>query len=206
MLIEIIDIGVGNVHSIENLIHKLNIPTKIISTPQEIKSDFLILPGVGSAKLYMHKLQNSGFDKAIKKHLKENKKLLGICLGFQVLGKYSDEDGGVQGLGVIDGYTKRLDNNLSNNTWQEFNLKKENLLIENFIPNLKLTKKQGIRGRVFYNHEYGFICKDTNCFTKPISINLNKYSSIVIKGNIIGMQFHPEKSQQTGIDLMSLIL
>jgi len=206
MLIEIIDIGVGNVHSIENLIHKLNIPTKIISSPKEIKSDFLILPGVGSAKSYMNKLHNSGFDKAIKKHVKEKKKLLGICLGFQILGKYSDEDGGVYGLNLIDGYTKRLENNLSNNTWQEFSIKKENLIEQNFIPKLKLTKKQGIKGRVFYNHEYGFICKDKNCFTKSISTKLNQYSSIVVKDNIIGMQFHPEKSQQTGINLMSLIL
>ncbi len=142
MLVEIVDIGAGNISSVENLIQKLNVPTKIITNPKDISSDFLILPGVGSAKFYMQKLKETAFDIAIKKHIKQGKKLLGICLGFQVLGKYSQEDGEIECLGVLDGYTKRLENNKSTNAWRDFSIKKEDFEKQNFYPNLKLTKKE----------------------------------------------------------------
>jgi glutamine amidotransferase len=206
MFVEIIDIGIGNVYSIKNLLEKLNIHTRIITNPNDIKSDFLILPGVGSAKPYMEKLQSTKFDIAIRTHVKEGKKLLGICLGFQILGKYSEEDGKVEGLDLLKGYTKRIKNNLSNNGWHPFSLKRLTLKEQNFQPLLKLTKKQSIQGRVFYNHEYGFISTSNEAFSESISEQYKEYSAIVIHNNIIGMQFHPEKSQQMGIDLMSIIM
>ncbi len=206
MTVEIIDIGMGNIYSIQNLLYKLNIDAKIITTVEQIKSDFLILPGVGSAKLYMEKLQQSKFDKAIIKHIKANKRLLGICLGFQILGEYSQEDGGVQGLGLLKGYTSKLGNNISNNQWINFHLKKQNLIESKWLPQAKLSRKQSIDGRVFYNHEYGFVCEDKNVYSQSISLGLDKYSSIVIDKNIIGVQFHPEKSQTMGIELLGMVL
>ncbi len=206
MIVDIIDVGSGNIKSIQNWIERLYVQTRVVKKSTEIKSDFLILPGVGSAGLYMDRLKKSSFDKAIYEHVGKGHRLLGICLGFQIMGEYSQEDGGVEGLRLLDGYTARLDKNISHNGWEKFIINKDKLGIQSFNSKMGLTKKKNINGRVFYNHEYGFINRDDKAYNQEILKDLNKYSSLAIKDNIIGMQFHPEKSQQTGLDLMSIIL
>lgn len=206
MTVEIIDIGSGNIKSIQNWVERLNVPTKVITKATDIKSEFVILPGVGSAGSYMERVKKGDFDKALLEHINNGNRLLGICLGFQLMGYSSDEDGGVEGLNILKGITKKLDKSYSHNAWEKFILRKDELKSQSFNSALKLTKKQNINGRVFYNHEYGFILEDNNSFNKAISVEYDKYSSIVVSGNIIGIQFHPEKSQQTGLDLMSIIL
>ncbi len=206
MRVDILDAGSGNIKSIQNWIERLHVPTRVVKKSTDIKSDFLVLPGVGSVGPYMEKLKKKSFDKAIHDHIDSGGRLLGICLGFQIMGKYSQEDGGVEGLGLLDGYTAQLEGKLSHNGWEKFMLNIDNLNEQSFNSTMKLTRKKNIRGRVFYNHEYSFICEDEKIFNKKISIDLNNYSSMIIKNNIIGIQFHPEKSQQTGLDLMSIIL
>ena len=204
MVVNILDIGSGNVKSIQNWIERLHVPIKIITKATEIDSKFLILPGVGSAGFYMQNLKKGGFDKAIKEHIYNNNSILGICLGFQIMGSFSEEDGGVEGLGILDGRVKKLE--FSHTGWEKFQFKKQDLGEHKFNSKLKLTKKQNIDGRVFFNHEYGFISDSKDVFSKSISDDLKKYSSMVVKNNIIGMQFHPEKSQQTGLELLSMVL
>jgi len=206
MTVDILDAGSGNIKSIQNWIERLYIPTTIIKKPTEIKSKFLVVPGVGSVGPYMDKLKKKSFDKAIQDHINNGGRLLGICLGFQIMGAYSEEDGGVEGLGLILGHTAKLGNNVSHNGWEKFFINKDKLNTQSFNSTMRLTKRKNIKGRVFYNHEYGFISKDKKIFNQSISSNLNSYSSMIIKENIIGIQFHPEKSQQTGLDLMSMIL
>jgi|TARA_B110000261_G_scaffold143756_1_gene165979 imidazole glycerol-phosphate synthase subunit HisH len=206
MTIDIIDIQGGNVQSIRNWAQRLDIRTRVIKNPNELKSKFIVLPGVGSIGPYMDRLKNSNFDQAIIDHLNNGHRLLGICLGLQIMGSHSREDGGVECLGLINGYTERLKVGFSHNGWEKFSLDKNNLKSQSLNSKMKLTRKKITKGRVFFNHEYGFINEDEGTFSLPISQNLDKYSSIIIKGNIIGVQFHPEKSQQTGLDLLSLIL
>lgn len=206
MIVEIIDIGSGNIKSIQNWIERLHVPTKVITKATDIKSEFVILPGVGSAGSYMKRIKNKDFDKAILEHVDKGNRLLGICLGFQLMGHSSEEDGGVEGLNILNGTTKKVKKSYSHNGWEKFTLRKDELKSQSFNSTLKLTKKQNINGRVFYNHEYGFVLDDSKSFNKAISTQYDKYSSIVVSDNIIGIQFHPEKSQQTGLDLMSIIL
>jgi imidazole glycerol-phosphate synthase subunit HisH len=206
MTVDILDAGSGNMKSIQNWLERLYIPTTIVKNPTELKSNFLVLPGVGSIGPYMEKLKKKSFDKAIHDHINNGGRLLGICLGLHIMGAYSEEDGGVEGLGLITGYTARLKNDLSHNGWENFLINKDKLETQSLYSSMKLTKRKNVKGRVFYNHEYGFVCQDEKIFNKPISTSLNRYSSLVIKDTIIGIQFHPEKSQQTGIDLMSIIL
>ena len=205
MTIDIIDIGSGNIKSIQNWLERLNIMTRIVKNVSELKSDFIILPGVGSVGSYMKRLRNKGFDKALIEHVNNNGKLMGICLGFQILGKFSEEDGGVNGLAILNCYTKKIKNS-SHNGWEKFNLQKIDLLSQFSYGEEKLTKKQKIDGRVFYNHEYGVISNELNAYNLYIPHENVKYNSMIVKDNIIGIQFHPEKSQQTGLDIMSMIL
>jgi glutamine amidotransferase len=206
MIVDILDIGSGNIKSIQNWIEKVNVSTRVVTKATDIKSNFVILPGVGSAGPYMDRLRKKEFDKAILDHIDNNGRLMGICLGFQIMGYSSEEDGGVEGLGILDSHTKRLDNNSIHNGWEEYIFKKSDLQKQSFQSRLKLTRKQNINGRVFFNHEYGVISNAENIFNKKISNKYNKYSSIIVKDNIIGIQFHPEKSQKTGLDIISMIL
>ncbi len=206
MIVEILDIGSGNIKSIQNWIERVNVPTRIVTKATDIKSNFLILPGVGSAGSYMDRMKKGDFDKAILEHANQGNRILGICLGFQLMSHSSEEDGGVEGLGLLDGTVKRLSSHSSHNGWEKYDLKRSDLGDNSFGSQLKLTRKQNIQGRVFFNHEYGFCSYDNSNFSKSISEEYNGYSSMVVKNNIIGIQFHPEKSQKTGLELISMIL
>ena len=206
MKIDIVDIGFGNIKSIKNWIEKTHYRPNIITKSQSLKSDLLILPGVGSAGPFMKRLRYSNFDNEIINYIKKGGRIIGICLGFQILCSKSEEDGGVLGLNIIDGEVKKLEIINSNNGWKNFYLNKNDMKNEMFKSNCKLTKKSIIEGRTFYNHEYGVKCYDESAFTIPICEELKMYSGFYLKENIIGMQFHPEKSQQTGLDLINMIL
>lgn len=206
MTVEIIDVGSGNIKSIQNWIERLSVPTRVVSKASDIKSNFIIMPGVGSVGSYMQRLRKSEFDKAIVDHVNNHGRLMGICLGFQIMGHYSQEDSGVEGLGILDCYTERLANNATHNGWEDFNFKRTDLINQSFSSELKLTRKQNIDGRVFYNHEYGVVNNEDKAYNKVISDEYNRYSSMIVRDNIIGIQFHPEKSQQSGLDIISMIL
>lgn len=206
MKVDILDIGSGNIRSIKNWIEKENISTRIVSKANEINSSLLILPGVGSAGSYMKRLKAGQYDQAVIEHVEKGGRLLGICLGFQIMGNYSEEDGHTEGLGLIDTHTKRLPENMSHNGWENFYLRKNEMNNESFNSQYKLTKKTIINGRVFYNHEYGVLNNESTAFSIPVSNSLSQYSGFLIKDNIIGIQFHPEKSQISGSELISMIL
>ena len=77
---------------------------------------------------------------------------------------------------------------------------------ENFNSEFKLTKKKLLDGRVYYNHRYSFVNSAVGSFNMLISNKYPKYSALVIKDKIIGIQFHPEKSQASGVDFASLVI
>ena len=206
MKIDILDIGSGNIRSIKNWIEKENISTRIVSKANEINSDLLILPGVGSAGSYMERLKAGQYDQAVIEHVEKGGRLLGICLGFQIMGNYSEEDGHIEGLGLIDVHTERLADNVSHNGWEPIYLRQNEMNSQSFNSQYKLTKKRILNGRVFYNHEYGVINNEPTAFSIPVSGTLSQYSGLLVKDNIIGIQFHPEKSQLSGSELISMIL
>lgn len=205
MKVDLIDIGFGNISSLKNWLDHSNIRSRAISSVKEIKSDVLVLPGVGSAGPYMKKLKKLSFDKAIKQHLKEKKKLIGICLGFQILYQVSEEDGDTNCLGLLKGSVKRIGNDKSHNGWEKFYFRKE-MVKKKSIGQSGLTAKRVVDGRVFYNHEYGVINQEKSCLDLKVSKALKDYSALVIKDNIIGIQFHPEKSQITGKELLEVLI
>jgi glutamine amidotransferase len=206
MKVDILDIGSGNISSIKNWIEKANVSTRIVKKPQDIESEILILPGVGSVGSYMARIIDGNYDVAIREHLTNGGRLIGICLGFQIMTKYSEEDGGVNCLGLIDGHVERVDPDISHNGWEPLQFRINEMNKQSFHNQHKLTKKRVLNGRVFYNHEYGVVNKEHKSFSTPASSEFPQYDGLFVKDKIIGIQFHPEKSQITGLDLIRMIL
>lgn len=207
-MVNIIDLDIGNIRSISNMLSRLGVSSETISEPSLINSRTLILPGVGSASLFMQKIRARHFDKAIHDHIRNGNRLIGICLGFQVLTEFSEEDGGTKCLGLIETNTIHLSkhsNLFNHNHWEDFFIRKQDLSLSEETGFKSRSRLSVVRGRVFYNHEYGVkIPSDNQCFTQINSTELASFASIYSKDNIIGIQFHPEKSQATGHQLFSL--
>jgi glutamine amidotransferase len=206
MTVDIVSVGSGNIASIKHWIETTHSAVRIVDNPGELRSDLVILPGVGSAGPFMQRLRETGFDQAIMKHALNGGRLLGICLGFQVMADRSDESGGTECLGLIKGHVEKLNSSLSHNAWENFEIEKHGMAGQSFNSGANISRKRMLRGRVFYNHEYGFLNNDKMSYSLPISEELFKYSAIIVKDNIIGIQFHPEKSQITGHQLIAMIL
>ena len=204
MKIDIIDIGIGNISSIENWLIRSNINYNKVVTPDDLTSDLIILPGVGSAKIYSEKLKEKKFNVAIANHLSKGGRLIGICLGFQILYDFLEEDGGVKGLGILAGRVEQLSAKKSHTGWENLIFKKKYLSETWKMKSFTKSKKTVIRGRVFYNHNYGVVTSQ-NKITKIEIPNYNDYVSIVTTDQIVGFQFHPEKSQWTGQILIEMI-
>ena len=209
-MVDIIDIGMGNVQSIINILVRLGINPKVAHTPDSLSSKTLILPGVGSALPFMQKLCEYSFDKAILDHVKQGKRIIGICLGFQVMTEFSEEDGGTNCLGIINTQTisiKKHYHSSNHNQWETFSLRKDDLHLSEQCDSILTLRKRVVHGRVFYNHEYGVkINSDDIGFSRINSDSLSSFASMYSNDNIIGLQFHPEKSQDTGLQLFSLLL
>lgn len=206
-MVGIIDVGVGNIQSIKNWLDRCIVNWEVIETNKDLnKYSLLILPGVGSAKIFSNKLKNNGLFEGLKTSNEEGQRILGICLGAQIFMDYLEEDKGIKGLGFISGKVSKLNINESNSGWLPFSLNKDNLSKEWLKNKTKNSLKTKLNGRVFYNHNYGIISKDKDTFDSKIqSVNLTSFSSIICKKNLLGFQFHPEKSQELGEVLFKMI-
>ncbi len=196
-MIVIIDYGVGNLHSIKSALDYLKIENKVSKDVDEIlNADGLILPGVGAFGDAMENLTNTGLIPTIRKFVESGKKLLGICLGAQLLYEKSFELGEYEGLGFIKGevvpFKGLIDKELKipHMGWNE--------LI--FNKNDKILKYIKEKEQVYYVHSYFIKSEGTEIIaSSEYDINV---PGIVCYENIYGMQFHPEKSGITGLNLL----
>jgi len=197
-MVNIIDVGLGNVRSIEHWLSRSELLCKRVSKVSDFTDDMIIIPGVASAGEYMHRLKTLGLDKEIVRRSKKNQKIVGICLGFQLLTDYSEEDGGTQCLGIIGGSTKFIDNHRTHNGWEVFNFDTRKLSKNSHV---KQKRKKTVLGRVYFNHE---LRVELDHFSYSAQLD-NNIVSFYICDNVFGFQFHPEKSQKTGQELLELI-
>lgn len=196
-MIVIIDYGVGNLHSIKSALDYLKIENKVSKDVDEIlNADGLILPGVGAFGDAMENLTNTGLIPTIRKFVESGKKLLGICLGAQLLYEKSFELGEYEGLGFIKGevipFKGLIDKELKipHMGWNELIFNKNDKI-------LKYIKK---KEQVYYVHSYFIKSEGTEVIaSSEYDINV---PGIVCYENIYGMQFHPEKSGTTGLNLL----
>lgn len=197
-MVGIIDYGLGNLGSIQNMLKVIGEKSIISSNPDTLNPcDRFILPGVGAFDAGMTRLQESGLVDFIKnKVLEEKAPILGICLGMQLLGRKSEE-GSLPGLGLIpfDNIRFRLeDSNLRvpHMGWDIVEFKQSNPLLKNL---------QGTQ-RYYFVHSYHALCdsKDNILMTCDYGY---EFAAAVVKDNIMGVQFHPEKSHDFGMALLN---
>lgn len=197
-MIAIINYGLGNLSSIQNMCRRLGIEAVITNDPEKIHAaEKLVLPGVGHFKKGMENLHDSGLKKLLDEIVLQQKKpILGICLGAQLMTKHSEE-GDIDGLGWIDAVTVRFDNEKTNGLkiphmgWSEINIIDKNVLWNN-LP---------LQPRFYFVHTFHFL------FEKKEEISATtahgyEFVCAFQKENIYGTQFHPEKSHKFGMKVI----
>jgi len=206
-VINILNFGYGNAASIANTLESMEYPFKLVSDPKDLEAGVLIVPGVGSIGVFSENLQKKRWKNGINKYAREGNNIIGICLGLHALTAYSEESGGMKCMGLLGNDIKTTvlnkDSEKSNTGWLPFSITKEFLEINSWKPFYNRSRKQSLKGRVFYNHIYGANVRAKN------SLQINGYenfSSVFVKKNIMGIQFHPEKSQVLGKLILEFIL
>lgn len=195
MKIVIIDYGLGNLRSIEKALQYLGADVEISNEPSAIdRADALILPGVGAFRDAM--MHFSTLERVVKDAVDEGKPLLGICLGMQMLATESEEGGLHKGIDIIPGRVVRFPASELKVPHMGWN----SLVIKKNIPLLK-----GIEGGSFVYFVHSYYVSTDDKYEAVLCDYGIKFPAIIANeaGNVIGTQFHPEKSGATGLRMLS---
>jgi len=193
--IGIIDYGIGNWASIRNSLSKLGFKAIVSSDHDQLKeSNLLLLPGVGAFKPAMASIKEKKLDSFIYKKLDQGIPIIGICLGMQLLGRSSMENEHTEGLNIISEDVFPLDQESCHIGWNSTKCLKKNSLLKKF-ENYDF----------YFNHSYAFLTNLENTICET-SFKTKKFSSILLKDKVAGLQFHPEKSQFHGLDLLKNLI
>jgi len=197
-MISIIDYGMGNLRSVQKACEKIGAPAKIVSTPDAVRAaDKLILPGVGAFRDAIRELQRLQLVEPIQDYIRADRPFLGICLGLQLLFDVSYEDGEWPGLGLFAGDVVRFPADLA--------LK---------VPHMGWNTLQatpaaspllhGVPGNasVYFVHSYFVRPRDEAIIATRTDYG-TPFVSMIARGNLFATQFHPEKSQKVGLQLLT---
>ena len=199
-MLVIIDCGMGNTGSIVNMLKEIGVEACLSAKYEEIKqADKLILPGVGAFDKAITNLQNLSIVSLLEQKVMEQKTpILGICLGLQLFTKRSEE-GKLPGLGWVDAEVKKFQFETSQSNlkiphmgWNQIKIKKESLLLKDLEEN----------SRFYFAHSYHLVCNNPE---DELTGTMHGYcfSSSIQNNNILGVQFHPEKSHKFGLQLLT---
>lgn len=194
-MIAIIDYGMGNLRSVEKGFFKLGVDAKVTNRPEVIeKADGVVLPGVGAFRECMRELTNLKLIDAVVNSIKKNKPYLGICLGLQVLFSEAEEFGRCRGLDIFKGTVLKFPDSklkVPHMGWNEIKKQKDNPLLE------------GIEDKAYFYFVHSFyVAPEDNTIVLATTDYGIEFTSMVWKDNIFAVQFHPEKSQTTGLRLL----
>ncbi len=192
-MIAIIDYGVGNLGSVLNAFKYLGYDCVVTSNKEEIlNADKVVLPGVGAFKDAMDAFREKGFVDVIHKVIENNKPILGICVGMQMLFEYSYEYGKHEGLGIFKGNIIKFDDSnykVPQIGWNQIKVKNDNKLLK------------GLDGKyVYFVHSYHVDNSEYNISETEYANCI--YPSAVNYKNIYATQFHPEKSGEVGLQIL----
>ncbi len=197
-MISIIDYGMGNLGSVSNACAFLQLPARIITRPEEMKNgQAVILPGVGAFGDCMGNLVKHGFVESVREWIGTGKPFLGICLGLQLLYEGSEESPGVAGLGILPGPVRRF--NLSSE-WKVPQIGWNR--VRQVRKDCPLFKNVADESYFYFVHSYyADPSKDGGWDAGMTEYGLD-YTSVVWKDNVMAVQFHLEKSQKVGLQML----
>ncbi|WP_055070619.1 imidazole glycerol phosphate synthase subunit HisH [Clostridium massiliamazoniense] len=200
-MITIIDYGMGNLKSVYNALRYLNIECEITNSKEKIEgAKKIILPGVGAFKDAIENLKVRDLDKLIIKKAEEGIPILGICLGMQLLFDKSYEGGEYEGLSLIKGEIRKLDNSaLEEEKIKIPHIGWNNLRIKKVSPILKDINENDF---VYFVHSYYGVVKSKEDLIGDTIYGNNKIAAVVGNNNVFGTQFHPEKSGEVGLKIL----
>ncbi|OIO69787.1 MAG: imidazole glycerol phosphate synthase subunit HisH [Zetaproteobacteria bacterium CG12_big_fil_rev_8_21_14_0_65_55_1124] len=205
-MIALIDYGMGNLHSVAKALEKAGGKVVLVKKPEELaQASRIVLPGVGAFRDCIGALNESGMDAAILDFIASGKPFLGICLGMQVLMDASYEFGQHKGLGLIPGVVKKFPD-----THPEHGFKiphmgwNDVVLASSSTPHPVLAPLAG--KQVYYVHSYYCAPLNPAHILAACSYGEYPFAAAIGRDNFIGVQFHPEKSQKAGHDLLEAFL
>ena len=198
-MITIINYGSGNISAIANVYKRINVPYQIADKPGDVEgAEKIILPGVGAFDETMSILDQSGFRAALDKEVLINKvPVMGICVGMQILARRSEE-GILPGLGWINGEVKKIDKSLIVQRPKVPHLGWNSIKV---LKNTSLFEGIDTETGFYFLHSYYFDCFEKEDVLTETMYGTN-FASAVNHENIYGVQFHPEKSHQNGVNLL----
>lgn len=196
MLIGLLDYGVGNLGSMRSALKQLDLGFIDLTNAEGISQvDSLIIPGVGSFNTGVSNIQKNGMYEEIVNFAKSGKRIIGICLGMHLLASYGDEGGGADGLNLIEGKIQKLERSKQDRVphvgWD---------LIEN-----QVGREENF---AYFAHSYFFeVQSPKDCeVTDTFKWSDKRLPAVIEKENIFGIQFHPEKSHNFGLNMLSRLL
>ena len=191
----VLDYGVGNIRSVANALDKIGVPWDLVTEPGQVcRYGKLLLPGVGAFGAAAARLEETGLNKEVCVSANAGTSLLGICLGMQLLGKSSEESAGHEGLGLLDAETVAIASaNATTNTGFR--------TVD--ISTVRSGSETETSTRDYYfNHGYRLVPSDPAVIAGVLSWSGNQIVAAVSSENIMGVQFHPEKSQGQGLAVL----
>jgi len=196
-VIAIIDYGMGNLHSVSKAVERLGYEAVITADAQRIlDAEGAILPGVGAYGDAMQNLHHTGLGEVTRFYAESGKPLLGICLGMQLLFSRGEEHGSNEGLGLLEGTVVRFQGSykVPHMGWNKLSFRQDSPLFRGLEE-----------GHVYFVHSY----HAKPAHAEHLLATTDYYqdvTAIVGKGNVYGMQFHPEKSGELGMRLLDNFL
>ncbi|MDQ6980919.1 MAG: imidazole glycerol phosphate synthase subunit HisH [Ghiorsea sp.] len=200
-MIGLIDYGMGNLHSVAKALEKVGGKVELVKNADDIANyERIVLPGVGAFRDCMHTLKETGMADAIKETVGKGVPFLGICLGMQVLMTRSYEFGVHAGLNLIEGEVKAFPEDhvargfkIPHMGWNDM-----------VLPDGKKHRVLGgVKGdQVYYVHSYYCAPRNPEHLLAACSYGDFPFASVIGRDNVLGMQFHPEKSQHAGLSLL----
>lgn len=194
--IGIADYGTGNIWSVQNALLEVGVETHLVGQPEQLATyDKLILPGVGAFGDAMKQLQVTGMDQALTEQWRRGKPILGVCLGMQLMCRSSTEEGLHTGLGWFDAEVVALEPKpgikIPHMGWNSVTFTREHPLVKD-VPS---------RSDFYFVHSYQVVCQKSEDVLGRC-LHGNEFTAMIARDNVVAAQFHPEKSQRSGLMLL----